>query len=490
MSAGFFSSDDRTLHASVKRAADHLISAEREFAKTAGTVGSSMVKYAHTEGSRCREIPLRLISGKSAVDPFNHLAGAAPPSFMAFVCFILVLSTCYTLPAIGQTAGQNSPNPSRAMRPMSAGVIGSCGHAPSGSGHGDADYQEVYKSEQSVVCVDRKFWAKEENASAISRFFPYFDAIIVQDKALFPVKTPDAPFAFVITVPSGSGRAGCDLRKVGAGGTFCDTVSGDFFTRIYRDAVSRKSIPGFWGYLFPLHESINLFTGLMSPGWPADWWADHRSPFPNAMDVVLLRSIAAGTNSLDPATKREVASSASLQFRRFADPVNPTGEYDSQVVMFLDLFDRFGGFKGYARAFQYAFGEDRLHWPSVSHVTSSNGDDNHSENLSEYVIAYLHLGFGADQDLTPTFRAAGVGIMDKKIAPYEIDSTRIRAIADAHCSIRAATNAGLNVNKQLRALQSGNFISATARGGSSSSCPAECTFLDNSCVAKFRVEIQ
>ena len=454
MNPDLFSSNGRFLHSPAVRAAVLMIAAEPNAAE------------------QIANVPTRSVRG-------------APLSFRAFLLFFLIFSECFTSPAGSQTANQNSPDSSQSARHTSTVVIGHCGRAPGGSGRGDVDYLMVYKSEQSIVCVDQTFWSVEENARTISKFFPYFDAVIVQDKALFPVKTPDAPFAFVITVPTGSGHAGCDLRKVGAGGTFCNTVSDDFFTKADLDPVTGNSILGFWGYLIPLHESINLFTGLLSPGWPTDWWADHRSPFPNAMDVELLRSIAAKADTLDPAMRSEIAASADLQLHRFADPANPTRKYDREVAMFLDLFDRFGGFASYARAFEYAIGEDRLQWTSVSQVTSFNGDDNHSENLSEYVIAYLQLGFGTDQDLTPMFRTAGVGTMDKKIAPYEIDSTKIREIATAHCSIRAAANAGLNVNRQLRALQAGNFRSAIAHGGSSSSCPIECTFRDNSCVAKF-----
>jgi len=454
MNPDLFSSNDRILHSPAVRAVALRIAAEPNAAE------------------QITNVPARSVRG-------------APLSFRALVLSFFCLHACYTSPTRGQTANQTSPDSSQSARHVFARVLGHCGRGASGSGRGDADYLMVYKSKQSIVCVDRNFWKADDNARAISKFFPYFDAVIVQDKTLFPVKTPDAPFAFVITIPTGSGHAGCDLRKVGAGGTFCNTVSGDFFTKADLDPVTGNSIRGFWGYLIPLHESINLFTGLLSPGWPTDWWADHRSPFPNAMDVELLRSIAAKADTLDPAMRSEIAASADLQLHRFADPANPTRKYDREVAMFLDLFDRFGGFASYARAFEYAIGEDRLQWTSVSQVTSFNGDDNHSENLSEYVIAYLQLGFGTDQDLTPMFRTAGVGTMDKKIAPYEIDSTKIREIATAHCSIRAAANAGLNVNRQLRALQAGNFRSAIAQGGSSSSCPIECTFRDNSCVAKF-----
>ena len=482
MSAGFFSPNGRIVEVHVD-SANLLISAKRDcaaFRRSLTMLCGSSEAQLEIRGRLSR---LEQTAIHRVLQILIRFAGGVPASLTVLLLYFAAFSTCYTSLASGQTTNQSSPT--EAAQDLSPKAIGDCGRAPSGSGRSDADYLMVYKSRESIVCVDQKFWNVEENAKAISRFFPYFDAVIVQDKALFPVKTPNAQFAFVVTVPTGLGHAGCDLRKVGAGGTFCNTISGDFFTAAFRDPVSRKLIRGFWGYLFPVHESINLFTGLMSPGWPTDWWADHRSPFPSAMDVVLLRAIAANADSLDPDIKRDVAASALLQFRRFADPGDPMGHYDKEVAMFLDLFDRFGGFKAYARAFEYAFGEDRLQWPLVSHVSSFNGDDDHSENLSEYVIAYLQLGFGTDQDLTPMFHAAGVGTMDKKIAPYQIDSSRIRMIAEAHCSIRSAMNAGLRANKELGALQGGDFRRAIAEGGSSGSCPAECTFRDNKCTAKF-----
>jgi hypothetical protein len=343
----------------------------------------------------------------------------------------------------------------------------------------------VYKSDQSIVCVDREFWAIPQNASAIPRFFPYFDAVIAQDRVLFPVVPPKTQFVFKITTPTGGAATGCGFSKWGLQSTFCNTVTGDAFTQAPKNPVTGESVQGFWGYLLPLHESINVFTGLLSSGWPMDWWADHRSPFPNAMDAVFMQSIADNNALLDPATKRSLRASARQQLERFTDPANHTRKYDTEVVMFLDFFNKYGGFKAYADSFRYAIVQDGLRWTSVSKDRNFTGDDNYSENLSEYVIAYLHLGFGVSSNLTPAFRSYGVGTLDKRVRPYEIDATNVKAIADAHCSIRSAANAGVKVGHELSELRKGNFKNAQASGGTRASCPSECVFSDNKCVARF-----
>jgi hypothetical protein len=330
-------------------------------------------------------------------------------------------------------------------------ITGDCGTSPAGSGGGDVDYVMVYKSDQSIVCVDRSYWAIPAKASAISDFFPYFDAVIVQDNALFSVVLPKTQFVFKITTPNGMAATGCAFSRLGAQGIFCDTVTGGAFTEVKRDPISRKLVWGFWGYLLPLHESINVFTGLLSTGWPMDWWADHRSPFPNALDAVFMQSIADNSSSLDPATQRNLRDSARLQLERFTDPANPTGEYDTEVVMFVDFFHKYDGFNAYADTFRYAILQDGLRWPSVSKNRNFTGDDNYSENLSEYVIAYLHLGFGVSTNLTSAFRNYGVGMLDKRVRPYELDAENVKAIADAHCSIRAAADAGLKQPRTLPA---------------------------------------
>jgi len=384
---------------------------------------------------------------------------------------LIILVLCMILKTAG---GQQSSDQPR--------QLSNCGNASSAR---RAEYVMVYRSEQAVVCVEKTFWDIEKNATAIAQFFPYFDKVILQDKAAFQIHTSTKPFVFEITAPTGGAHTGCDLMELSDGGRYCDTVTGDAFSNAYNDPVTHKRIVGFWGYVLPLHESINVFTGLLSNGWPSDWWADHRSPFPNAMDIEFMRSIANASVNASPLLKRALLESAQAQWERYAAADNPVHEYDPQVVMFLGFFEHFGGFAGYKKAFQYAFDEDRLRWPSVSNDRSFTGDDNHSENLSEYIVAYLELGFGTSHDMTSVFRDAGVGTFDKKIPPYKLVKGNIKAIADAHCSIQAATNAGIEVKEDLRSLQLGDFKDALARGGTRESCPAECTFRNTQCEAKF-----
>ncbi len=75
------------------------------------------------------------------------------------------------------------------------------------------------------------------------------------------------------------------------------------------------------------HELCNLFTGeKVSPGWPTEWWANHRSPFP--------------TMIANQAMKKTVS-----QFYRAWGNYN-----DPLVVMFDRLFSDFRGM--FPRMFQ------------------------------------------------------------------------------------------------------------------------------------------
>jgi hypothetical protein len=204
---------------------------------------------------------------------------------------------------------------------------------------------------------------------------------------------------------------------------------------VFVNPQTKQTIPGFYGYLLTLHETLNAFTGKIGGGgWPTDWWADHRSPFPNAMDEQVMRYIGNAQNN------RTLKDAAEAQHVRFALPDQKS--YDRQVVMFDKLFDQFGGFDGLSRFFRLVE-EDGIRWPVVGHDATFSGDDNHSEQLSEYVIAYLSLGFETKKDLTPVFVEYGVGTDDKKIPSYKLNPAAVKAIADAHCSIHAASAAGL-----------------------------------------------
>ncbi len=325
-------------------------------------------------------------------------------------------------------------------------------------------YNRVYSSTLSTWCVDASFWPA--NQAAISRFFSYGDAVIAQDIKLFKNQPQGLPFVFQVSKPTGFASTGTDFGPLG------DTVTGDAFSNSYTDPVTHQTIPGFWGYLLTLHESVNVFTGLVSGGWPTDWWADHRSPFPNAMDEEFMRSIGKAQNN------PTLLAAADAHHERFADPKQPG--YDAETAMFVNFYNQFGGFPPFATTFQLVQ-EDGLEWETVN--PGSPGNQNHGERLSEYVIAYLQLGFHTTSDLTPTFIAAGVGTKDPAIPAYTPLAANVEAIANAHCSIEAARGAGVDVSAQLSALQHGDFQNAKATGGTAATCPSECSVKAGQCVA-------
>lgn len=354
-----------------------------------------------------------------------------------------------------------------APRPV---TLPDCGMDENGSGTGQADYVEVYSSQYAKWCVDATFWPS--NSQYIRQFFTYYDDIVPLLSSLFKVNIP-LPIVVEVTTPT-PGGAVCDCGPR-FGVPEAIRITGDAFSNTFTNPLSIQSIPGFWGYLLTLHETINAFTGQVGGGgWPTDWWADQRSPFPNALDEQIMRYLGTKQNN------QTLQNAASAQHERFGDP-SQSG-YDTEVGMFNNFFNQFGGFSAYSSFFNLVH-NDGLQWVPVGQDPTYTPDNNHSPLLSEYVIAYLSLAFGTISDLTQTFAKAGVGTLDTKITSYTLSSAAVRSIANAHCSIRAAAAAHINVTVPLAALQKGNYQNAMATGGTSSSCPSECLWVSNQCVA-------
>jgi len=308
------------------------------------------------------------------------------------------------------------------------------------------------------------------HAQAIAQFFPYGDSVVQGLESLFQLTPQGLPFIFEVTTPTGGAHTGTDF-----GSGLGDTVTGDAFYNSFNDPVTGAPIQGFWGYLLTLHEAINVFTGIISGGWPADWWADHRSPFPNSMDYHILEDL--GTK-LDNST---LQAAATAQHERFG--VSTLSGYDPEVAMFDSLLSQFGGFNGFESAFKLIQG-DQLVWTVVT--PGNPPDDNISPLLTEYVIAYLQLGFKTGEDLTQTiFVADGVGTLDTTIPPYTVDSNAVLGVANAHCSIRSASAAGVDTSAALTALQQGHYQDALVAGGTQATCPSECVWQSaaSQCVA-------
>jgi hypothetical protein len=247
------------------------------------------------------------------------------------------------------------------------------------------------------------------------------------------------------------------------------TVTGDAYPNGYTSETG-LSVPGFWGYLLTLHEFINVWTGEMTSGWPTDWWADHRSPFPNAMDEEVFRDLGARQGN-------PVLTNAGIaQHERYT-----MSERDPEVLMFLSFFDRFGGFPAYNRVFALVRA-DGLQWDRL-------GVANPSALRTEYVIAYLQLGLRTAVDLTQSdFVSAGVSRATHQDAAYVISATNVGDNADAHCSIASARASGTNVTSALSRLRAGDFRGARVPNAPcGSTCPAECACsVSNTCSARWR----
>jgi hypothetical protein len=110
---------------------------------------------------------------------------------------------------------------------------------------------------------------------------------------------------------------------------------------------------------------INLFTGqVVSGGWPVDWWANHRSPFPLMTAVEIEYAL--------------VPQMAVFHERQ--------GRGDRLVGMFLQLKDQFG-WAMFRKAFRTAIG-DGIKWDALG--------ANPSALRMAYVAAYLQIGAPVD----------------------------------------------------------------------------------------------
>ncbi len=141
-------------------------------------------------------------------------------------------------------------------------------------------------------------------------------------------------------------------------------------------------IKAYWAHILITHEMVNLFTGqVVSGGWPVDWWANHRSPFP-----------------LMTAVQIEYALVPEMAIFHERD-----GRKDPLVGMFMHLKDQFG-WAMFRKAFRTAI-DDRIRWDAFA--------GNPSALRTAYVAAYLQIGAPEDigkvlEPLVPGYDAQAV----------------------------------------------------------------------------------
>ncbi len=128
---------------------------------------------------------------------------------------------------------------------------------------------------------------------------------------------------------------------------------------------------------------VNLFTGqVVSGGWPVDWWANHRSPFPLMTAVEIEYAL--------------VPHMAVFHERQ--------GREDPLVGMFLELKDQFG-WAMFRKAFRTAV-DDGIRWDALG--------ANPSALRTAYVAAYLQIG--APEDIS--------GILGPLVPGYDAQAVK------------------------------------------------------------------
>ena len=126
---------------------------------------------------------------------------------------------------------------------------------------------------------------------------------------------------------------------------------------------------GGWAYVLIAHETMNLYTGsAVSAGWPTDWWADDKSPFP----------LVTGMKACMDINWQDSKATCQMHLNNYLD--------DPLVQMFQALYTSYG-----TSMFKIVFMDarsDGIDWTRIG--------SNPSPLLTNYVAAYLFIGAGTD----------------------------------------------------------------------------------------------
>ncbi|MCW3058869.1 MAG: hypothetical protein JWQ02_690 [Capsulimonas sp.] len=153
--------------------------------------------------------------------------------------------------------------------------------------------------------------------------------------------------------------------------------------------VPGYGVPGGTATVFGVHEIVNDFTGAVSGGWPRDWWADDRSPFPGMTEIHLLNELGLP----------EIAKADDKDLSR--DPL---------YVMFKAIQAKYG-WGVFSRMFSNM---------TTNHVNWSQVDSGHNPSavLTNMVTAYMVLGSGDTPDSMDTLFTIG------PVPGYSLETTK------------------------------------------------------------------
>jgi len=196
----------------------------------------------------------------------------------------------------------------------------------------------------------------------IAALYDYADKAFDKLCEAWGIKPPEDRYTLLVMANPGGGFAAGDISEVRA-------ITGNKSPGIgcAYDAFSgtANGIKAYWAHILITHEMVNLFTGeVVGGGWPVDWWANHRSPFPLMTAVEIEYAL--------------VPQMAVFHERQ--------GREDPLVGMFRQLKDQFG-WAMFRKAFRTAI-DDGIRWDAIG--------ANPSALRTAYVAAYLQIGAPED----------------------------------------------------------------------------------------------
>ncbi len=141
----------------------------------------------------------------------------------------------------------------------------------------------IYNGTNFLWYTSTTIWSTNLNRVNISNLFVYMDQEFARMKGDWGVTTPRSQYYLWVDPNTGGGFAAGDISQIhNAIGSTAPGIG------VAYDAYNNTAygIFAFWAYAIGTHETANLLTGqALSAGWPRDWWADDKSPYPGMSAV-------------------------------------------------------------------------------------------------------------------------------------------------------------------------------------------------------------
>jgi hypothetical protein len=223
----------------------------------------------------------------------------------------------------------------------------------------------IHTGRHFVWYTKKSIW--EANQAGISSMFDYEDQVFDQIISDWGVTPPQPRYNLLVNPQTGGGFASGDIGEIHA-----VTNQAAPGLAVAYDAYSGSTygIKEYWAYALGTHEMVNLLTGTLSGGWPRDWWADDRSPFPAMTAVTVEKELG----------KNDISAAHDASFDKA----------DKAYAMMKALQAHYGW-----SIFQNMFAmvkADGIKWYNIDF------GNNPSAILTAYITAYITLGSGDPLD--------------------------------------------------------------------------------------------